>query len=80
VSEAVHTGTRRERTWNAGRTENNRREKGMAAISVLEPRAEGPQAAPGNHPPAEEVLWEPRILAGDPDDDGSEPHICRGID
>ncbi|MER7111408.1 hypothetical protein [Streptomyces sp. NPDC000229] len=20
------------------------------------------------------------LLAGDPDDDGSEPHICRGID
>ncbi|MEU0130731.1 MULTISPECIES: hypothetical protein [unclassified Streptomyces] len=25
-------------------------------------------------------LWVPLLLAGDPDDDGSEPHICRGID
>ncbi|MFF4246473.1 hypothetical protein ACFYY2_18675 [Streptomyces sp. NPDC001822] len=25
-------------------------------------------------------LWAPLLLAGDPDDDGSEPHICRGID
>ncbi|MFD5429998.1 hypothetical protein [Streptomyces sp. NPDC127084] len=24
--------------------------------------------------------WVPLLLAGDPDDDGSEPHICRGID
>ncbi|WP_411080846.1 hypothetical protein [Streptomyces sp. cmx-18-6] len=25
-------------------------------------------------------LWVPLLLAGDADDDGSEPHICRGID
>jgi hypothetical protein len=24
--------------------------------------------------------WVPLLLAGDLDDDGSEPHICRGID
>lgn len=34
-------------------------------------------------PPApldEAPLWVPLLLAGDLDDDGSEPHICRGID
>lgn len=24
--------------------------------------------------------WVPLLLAGDLDDDGTEPHICRGID
>ncbi|MEU1280295.1 hypothetical protein [Streptomyces sp. NPDC005805] len=53
----------------------------MAATSVLERRAEAPVTVTGSRTaPAEEFLWEPRILAGDPDDDGSEPHICRGID
>ncbi|MFD9545176.1 hypothetical protein [Streptomyces sp. NPDC060022] len=34
-------------------------------------------------PPApldEAPPWVPLLLAGDLDDDGSEPHICRGID
>ncbi|WP_405388625.1 hypothetical protein OG596_12140 [Streptomyces sp. NBC_01102] len=34
-------------------------------------------------PPApltEVPRWVPLLLAGDHDDDGSEPHICRGID
>ncbi|MDX3641161.1 hypothetical protein [Streptomyces sp. MB09-02B] len=30
--------------------------------------------------PAQEPAWVALLLAGDPDDDGSEPHICRGID
>ncbi|MEV8594583.1 hypothetical protein [Streptomyces sp. NPDC052012] len=52
----------------------------MATISVLERRTEAPGTDTEHRPPAEGYLWEPRILAGDPDDDGSEPHICRGID
>ncbi|MEU8710079.1 hypothetical protein [Streptomyces sp. NPDC048565] len=32
-------------------------------------------------PPLDETPdWVPLLLAGDLDDDGSEPHICRGID
>ncbi|WP_406145963.1 hypothetical protein [Streptomyces sp. NBC_01012] len=32
-------------------------------------------------PPLDEAPgWVPLLLAGDLDDDGSEPHICRGID
>ncbi|MFE3519029.1 hypothetical protein [Streptomyces sp. NPDC059166] len=45
-------------------------------------RAGRPPAAPGPaaRPTAEVPGWAPLLLAGDPDDDGSEPHICRGID
>ncbi|MEV6264582.1 hypothetical protein AB0M42_28065 [Streptomyces sp. NPDC051784] len=35
-----------------------------------------PPPAPPDEPPG----WVPLLLAGDLDDDGSEPHICRGID
>ncbi|CAL9652597.1 hypothetical protein [Streptomyces sp. enrichment culture] len=30
--------------------------------------------------PAQEPARAAPLLAGDPDDDGSEPHICRGTD
>ncbi|MFE5211019.1 hypothetical protein [Streptomyces sp. NPDC056600] len=30
--------------------------------------------------PREAPRWVAWLLAGDLDDDGSEPHICRGID
>ncbi|QEU72345.1 surface protein [Streptomyces nitrosporeus] len=39
------------------------------------PGPAAPAPVPGGAP-----LWVPLLLAGDPDDDGSEPHICRGID
>ncbi|WP_338676886.1 hypothetical protein V1460_30840 [Streptomyces sp. SCSIO 30461] len=40
-----------------------------------------PTVAPTQAPaPRTAPAWVPLLLAGDPDDDGSESHICRGID
>jgi hypothetical protein len=39
-----------------------------------------PMEEPVRTPPDPPLAWVPLLLAGDPDDDGSEPHICRGID
>ncbi|MGA4867705.1 hypothetical protein ACPB9J_34270 [Streptomyces lavendulocolor] len=39
-----------------------------------------PMDEPVHTPPDTPPDWVPLLLAGDPDDDGSEPHIWRGID
>ncbi|MDN3295404.1 hypothetical protein QWM81_15345 [Streptomyces ficellus] len=48
----------------------------MATILLDRPVEQAAHEAPETAPPP----WVPLLLAGDMDDDGSEPHICRGID
>ncbi|MEU2154443.1 hypothetical protein ABZ532_05365 [Streptomyces sp. NPDC019396] len=47
----------------------------LPPLTTLTPTVAPPRPAPRPTP-----AWVPLLLAGDPDDDGSEPHICRGID